>query len=664
MEGPEGFSFTNEEEISHLLDDYSDTDAGNDSLDDNNNAHTSNDRLDLSKDRVEDVKRRMKMLTALAAIGGFLFGYDTGVISGALPALKRYMDLSITQQEIIVSSTVLSAFVASLVGGSINSNYGRKFTILLASSIFTIGALMMGLSWDFNSLVVGRIVIGIGIGFASLTTPIYIAEVAEPKMRGTLVTINGLLICAGQFAAGMVDGVMDIVDEENGWRVMLGAAAIPSILMFVGFQYLPESPRWLVMHGRKEEAGMVLKSVRETDREAVEELNEIIHVCSVMEVMDRTDNEETSFIEDDNDNDDSSGRAVELENLESISPYIEDIGNNAFPSTSRSRWTALKSYSFIRNVINMISHPPTKRALRLGCGMMILQQVSGINTVMYYAASIYQMSGFDEKTAVWLSGFTALAQVVGVVISIYLIERKGRRPLVLSSLMFVTVSLIGLGLSFYYGRLMSGDIHNPGYDESNECSSQPALVWSGITSYCYDCTSMKGCGYCGDMCIPGDEQGPSNDVSCEDWKYETCKKNSVGYISVFFMVAYLLSFGVAMGPLPWTINSEIYPLKNRSLAVSFSTATNWIGNFIVSATFLSISSPSSLTVYGAFWLYGSFALIGYAWLFLSMPETKGLSLEQIEALFERPGDNMQNTRGISRANRELLSKFTVSGGGH
>lgn len=113
-------------------------------------------------------------------------------------------------------------------------------------------------------------------------------------------------------------------------------------------------------------------------------------------------------------------------------------------------------------------------------------------------------------------------------------------------------------------------ISNPGYDESNEWSSQPALVWSGITSYCYDCTSVKGCGYCGNICIPGDKQGPSNDVSCEDWKYKTCKQNTVGYFSVFFMVAYLLSFGVAMGPLPWTINSEIYPLRNRSLAVSIS----------------------------------------------------------------------------------------------
>jgi len=124
------------------------------------------------------------------------------------------------------------------------------------------------------------------------------------------------------------------------------------------------------------------------------------------------------------------------------------------------------------------------------------------------------------------------------------------------------------------GRISSGDITDPSIDDNNPCSYQPAFVWSGVTSYCFDCTSIDGCGFCNGVCTQGNEDGPSNEGYCEDeydWQYEKCQDDKYGYLSVFFMVAYLLAFGIAMGPLPWTINSEIYPLEHRSLAVSFST---------------------------------------------------------------------------------------------
>lgn len=335
-------------------------------------------------------------LTVTSALGGFLFGYDTGVISGALLLIKDDFNLTDYQNSVVVAITIAAAVTASLAGGPAMEHLGRRPVILTAAIIFTGGAVLLAAARSYFELVCGRLVVGLGIGLASLSTPVYIAEAAPSHLRGSLVTLNTLFITCGQVVAGVVDGLFS--STPAGWRYMLGLSGLPSVLMVIGFLSLPESPRWLVASGRRREALSVLQLIRgATDVHA--ELEEMVNSATDHSI-----------------------------------PTLGVVAG----SGGRLRETA--------TVSDLLDDPRIRRALVLGCGLQMLQQLTGINTVMYYSAIIFSMAGFSVKSSIWLAALTAASQSVGVCFGLYFIEICGRRSLVLSSLSVVREVLVWVTL--------------------------------------------------------------------------------------------------------------------------------------------------------------------------------------------------------------------------
>ncbi|XP_025139776.1 proton myo-inositol cotransporter isoform X4 [Bubalus bubalis] len=406
------------------------------------------------------------VVAVFSALGGFLFGYDTGVVSGAMLLLKRQLSLDAMWQELLVSSTVGAAAVSALAGGALNGVFGRRAAILLASALFTAGSAVLAAANNKETLLAGRLVVGLGIaprsrplsrppgfcpwiltqlpalpaifhipGIASMTVPVYIAEVSPPNLRGRLVTINTLFITGGQFFASVVDGAFSYL-QKDGWRYMLGLAAIPAVIQFFGFLFLPESPRWLIQKGQTQKARRILSQMR--------------------------------------------GNQTIDEEYDSIKNNIEEeekeVGS-AGPVICR-----------------MLSYPPTRRALIVGCGLQMFQQLSGINTIMYYSATILQMSGVeDDRLAIWLASVTAFTNFIFTLVGVWLVEKVGRRKLTFGSLAGTTVALIILALGFLLSAQVSPPITFkpiPPLGQNTTCTRY---------SYCNECMLDPDCGFCYQM---------------------------------------------------------------------------------------------------------------------------------------------------------------------
>jgi len=327
------------------------------------------------------------MIAAVAAMGGLLFGFDTGVIAGAMLYIVPDLHLGPGGQGLVVSAVTFGALFGALAGGTSADAIGRRWTNIAAGLSFIIGSILSALAPNLEVLIASRIIIGAAIGLTSVAAPMYIAELAPRRQRGRLVSLFQLAVTLGILVSYLVDRALA---PTQAWRWMLGLAFVPGTLLVLGMIPLPESPRWLMKSGAEDEARRVLALLR-------------------------------------------SPAQVEADMRE----IRDDLTHN-----QHSDWRELLM-------------PGIRPALLIGIGLAVFQQVTGINTIIYYAPEIFQKAGFDKGT-------TALAATIGIgvvnvlstLIAMWLVDRLGRKPLLLAGLGGMTASLATLGVAQRFGSTL------------------------------------------------------------------------------------------------------------------------------------------------------------------------------------------------------------------
>jgi SP family galactose:H+ symporter-like MFS transporter len=336
--------------------------------------------------------RIVYVVAALSALGGMLFGYDTGVISGAILFIRQDFALSDFTVGLVVSAVLIGAVIGAAIGGDVSDHFGRRKVIIAAAVIFLLGAVGTATVPDVSLLILGRIAVGVAIGIASEVTPLYISEMSPSRMRGSLVSLNQLAITIGIVVSYLVDFSLSAF---QAWRYMLGLAAIPAIILGIGMLPLPDTPRWLINHNEADKARKVLKRIRGKDDVEGE----------VKEIQDGLKKQR-------------GGRAE-------------------------------------------LFNPLVKPALIIGVSLAIFQQVTGINTVIYYAPTIFQFAGITSaSSAILATVAVGVVNVILTIVAILLLDRVGRRPLLLIGLAGMTLSLTLLGAIFFLPSLLSslGDL--------------------------------------------------------------------------------------------------------------------------------------------------------------------------------------------------------------
>lgn len=513
--------------------------------------------------------RNTVYIASLVALGGFLFGFDASVISGVAGFIVPEFSLDELQLGLVVGAPTLGGIFAALTMGPLADYIGRKKVLVILASLYTISAVGSAFAPNFETLVIARAIGGIAFGSLSIA-PMYIAEIAPHERRGFLVSFNQFNIMVGfsvayfanyfvlQLSQSDVSWVTAFGIDQYTWRWMLGLEILPAALWLTALFFVPETPRWLALNGRVETARQVLARIRPVER------------------------------------------------VEATLREILDSGSDA-------------GRSLVARVREVLS-PKLRLPVLIGITVGVFQQVTGINAVYFYAPTIFEQSGVGTNAAFAQATLIGVTNIVFTVVAMLLIDRLGRKPLLLIGLAGIVVSMSIAGFGF---RQATYELDTVAIEQLDSSIDRDALA--GLIGVRYD----------NDLEFKRATEEVLGVQVARNFQAQLVQA-AIDVNPVVILVGilgFVASFAMSLGPVMWVLFSEIFPNRVRGVAVGVTVVFNSISSFVVQFFF-----PWELANLGnalTFFIFAGLAVVGFLLIFRLLPETKGKSLEELETVLAR-----------------------------
>ena len=510
--------------------------------------------------------RFIVLIASIVALGGLLMGFDASVISGVVKFIEIEFNLTKLELGWSVSSLTLTSTLAMLAAGPISDKYGRRYTLKWAAMFFLVSAVLSAIAPNFIFLVFARMLGGFGVGAALIIAPMYIAEVSPATLRGTMVSFNQLNIVVGISVAFFTNYlILSLGDSEAtwveslginkyNWRWMLGLETLPALFYFLALFVVPRSPRWLLMHGKEQDAVKVFNKVN-PDPEAIQR-------------------------------------------------QIQAVKESLSTSTEKVKQYSMKD----------LLRPALALVMTIGVVVGILQQITGINSVFFYAPMIFEQTGIGTDAAFIQAILVGLTNLVFTVLAMLTIDKLGRKPLLSIGVLGIAGSMFLLAYGFSQARY-----------------ELKAFPLEGVpTEVSEKLEPIQGIVYDSDISFKAaiQEQLGREEAVVHETNIITAAITANPMLILVGVLSFVAFFAMSLGPIMWVLFSELFPNYIRGLAISFVGFVNSMVSFTVQLVF-----PWELNTIGNVWtfvIYGLFALAGFIFVIKVLPETKGKSLEELE----------------------------------